>query len=40
MGAAAIGVALWRYHMRFNPLNPDWFARDRKQLPESLTLHH
>ena len=29
MGAAAIGIALWRYHMRYNPLNPDWFGRDR-----------
>ncbi|KAK8853030.1 transketolase [Kwoniella newhampshirensis] len=29
MGAAAIGVALWRYEMKFNPANPDWFARDR-----------
>jgi dihydroxyacetone synthase len=29
MGAAAIAVALWKNHLRFNPLNPDWFARDR-----------
>ncbi|WWC61577.1 transketolase [Kwoniella dejecticola CBS 10117] len=29
MGAAAIGIALWRYEMRFNPGNPDWFNRDR-----------
>jgi dihydroxyacetone synthase len=29
MGAAAIAVALWKDHLRFNPLNPDWFARDR-----------
>lgn len=29
MGAASIGVALWRYLMRYNPSNPDWFARDR-----------
>ncbi|WVQ99141.1 transketolase [Kwoniella sp. CBS 9459] len=29
MGAAAIGVALWRYEMRYNPANPDWFNRDR-----------
>ncbi|KAG7527769.1 hypothetical protein FFLO_06611 [Filobasidium floriforme] len=29
MGAAAIGIALWRYEMRYNPLNPDWFNRDR-----------
>ncbi|KAJ9119051.1 hypothetical protein QFC22_003542 [Naganishia vaughanmartiniae] len=29
MGAAAIGLALWRYEMRYNPANPDWFNRDR-----------
>ncbi|KAK0193656.1 Transketolase, thiamine diphosphate binding domain-containing protein [Armillaria mellea] len=29
MGAALIGVALWRHAMRFNPKNPDWFNRDR-----------
>ncbi|ORX35624.1 transketolase [Kockovaella imperatae] len=29
MGAAAIGVALWKHEMRYNPLNPDWFNRDR-----------
>ncbi|WVR07287.1 transketolase [Kwoniella sp. DSM 27419] len=29
MGAAAIGIALWRYEMRYNPANPDWFNRDR-----------
>ena len=30
MGAAAIGIALWRYEMRYNPSNPDWFNRDRE----------
>jgi len=30
MGAAAIGIALWRYHMRYNPLNPQWAGRDRE----------
>ncbi|KAF8891153.1 Transketolase, thiamine diphosphate binding domain-containing protein [Mucidula mucida] len=29
MGAAAIGVALWRFAMRYNPKNPEWFNRDR-----------
>lgn len=29
MGAAAIAVALWKNHLRYNPHNPDWFARDR-----------
>jgi dihydroxyacetone synthase len=32
MGAAAIGIALWRYEMRYNPANPDWFNRDRALL--------
>jgi dihydroxyacetone synthase len=26
MAAAAIGVALWRHLMRYNPKNPDWCA--------------
>lgn len=30
MGAAAIGLALWRYEMRYNPANPEWFNRDRE----------
>lgn len=30
MGASAIGVALWRYEMKYNPGNPDWFNRDRE----------
>lgn len=29
VGMAAIGVALWKYTMRYNPNNPDWFDRDR-----------
>ncbi|RDL29636.1 Uncharacterized protein BP5553_10706 [Venustampulla echinocandica] len=29
LGMAAIGVALWKYIMRYNPANPDWFDRDR-----------
>ncbi|BEJ18270.1 hypothetical protein CspHIS471_0705470 [Cutaneotrichosporon sp. HIS471] len=29
MGAAAIGVALFRHVMVYNPSNPEWFARDR-----------
>ena len=29
MGAAAIGVALWRYQLNYNPSNPEWFNRDR-----------
>ncbi|KAJ0421449.1 Transketolase, thiamine diphosphate binding domain-containing protein [Aspergillus carlsbadensis] len=29
IGMAAIGVALWKYIMRYNPSSPEWFDRDR-----------
>ncbi|KAF4553586.1 Dihydroxyacetone synthase-like protein 3 [Elsinoe fawcettii] len=29
IGMAAIGVALYKYVMRYNPSDPDWFDRDR-----------
>jgi hypothetical protein len=29
LGMAAIGVALWKYVMRYNPGDPEWFDRDR-----------
>lgn len=29
IGMAAIGVALWKYSMRYAPHQPDWFNRDR-----------
>lgn len=29
IGMAAIGVALYKYAMRYNPSNPEWFDRDR-----------
>jgi len=29
MGMAAIGVALWKYVMRYSPCNPSYFNRDR-----------
>lgn len=29
IGMAAIGVALWKYTMRYNPHNAGWFDRDR-----------
>lgn len=29
MGMAAIGVALWKYAMRYSPENPNFFNRDR-----------
>lgn len=29
MGMAAIGVALWKYVMKYSPSNPNFFNRDR-----------
>lgn len=29
IGMAAVGVALWKYVMRYNPADPEWFDRDR-----------
>ena len=29
LGMAAIGVALWKHTMRYNPCDPSWFDRDR-----------
>jgi dihydroxyacetone synthase len=29
MGMAAIGVALWKYTMKYSPENPNFFNRDR-----------
>lgn len=29
LGMAAIGVALYKYIMRYNPSNAEWFDRDR-----------
>jgi dihydroxyacetone synthase len=29
MGMAAIGIALWKYVLRYSPANPNWFNRDR-----------
>jgi len=29
IGMAAIGVALWKHVMRYNPCDPNWFDRDR-----------
>ncbi|KAI0191665.1 Transketolase, thiamine diphosphate binding domain-containing protein [Xylaria flabelliformis] len=29
MGMAAMGIALWKYVMRFSPKNPNYFNRDR-----------
>ena len=38
IGMAAIGVALYKYIMRYNPSNPEWFDRDRFVLSNGNTL--
>lgn len=37
MGMAAIGIALWKYVMRYSPSNPDYFNRDRFVLSNGHT---
>lgn len=36
MGMAAIGVALWKYAMKYAPHQPDWFNRDRFLLSNGM----
>lgn len=36
MGMAAIGVALWKYQMRYSPANINWFNRDRFVLSNGM----
>lgn len=36
IGMAAIGVALYKYVMRYNPSNPEWFDRDRFVLSNGM----
>lgn len=36
---AAIGVALWKYVMRYSPENPNFFNRDRFILSNGEFLH-
>ena len=36
IGMAAIGVALFKHVMRYNPCNPDWFDRDRFVLSNGM----
>jgi dihydroxyacetone synthase len=36
IGMAAIGVALYKYTMRYNPSNPEWFDRDRFVLSNGM----
>ena len=38
IGMAAIGVALFKYEMRYNPSNPEWFDRDRFVLSNGETV--
>ena len=37
IGMAAIGVALWKYVMRYNPNDPTWFDRDRFVLSNGMS---
>lgn len=37
MGMAAIGIALWKYVMKYSPSNPDYFNRDRFVLSNGHT---
>jgi dihydroxyacetone synthase len=37
IGMAALGVALYKYEMRFSPANPEWFDRDRFVLSNGHT---
>ncbi|KAK7403005.1 hypothetical protein QQX98_011246 [Neonectria punicea] len=37
MGMAAIGVALWKYVMKYSPTNPNYFNRDRFVLSNGHT---
>ncbi len=38
VGMAAIGVALWKYIMRYNPSDPEWFDRDRFVLSNGMEV--
>lgn len=38
IGMAAIGVALYKYTMRYNPSDPSWFDRDRFVLSNGKSL--
>lgn len=38
LGMAAIGVALYKYVMRYNPSDPSWFDRDRFVLSNGKTF--
>ena len=38
IGMAAIGVALFKHVMRYNPSNPSWFDRDRFVLSNGKSL--
>lgn len=38
IGMAAIGVALYKYVMRYNPSKPEWFDRDRFVLSNGAFL--
>lgn len=37
LGMAAIGVALWKHVMRYNPSDSEWFDRDRFVLSNGMS---
>lgn len=39
VGMAAIGVALFKHVMRYSPLDPTWFDRDRFVLSNGKLVH-
>lgn len=38
MGMAGIGIALWKYAMKYSPSNPNYFNRDRFVLSNGWSL--
>ena len=38
LGMAAIGVALWKHVMRYNPCDSEWFDRDRFVLSNGMSI--
>ena len=39
IGMSAIGVALYKHVMRYNPMDSEWFDRDRFVLSNGESLH-
>ena len=39
LGAAPMGYELFRYHLKHNPKNPNWFNRDRFVLTSAMARY-